>query len=179
MPFRTGLDILHGLDICGRSEMAVLDVYGNRPIVIRDKRRRFELFVVIKRDQWKIFSDFFSGANLFLRILSLILNNQIYGRQRFFKSSYPGSKLHTQVQNYLLTYLGTLVRMRPLVHNWGNKFSSSINFHFLCFLWPMPLWISHISTQTMNIKSITLNSIAMFSLKPYTLAGLEPGSCVP
>jgi hypothetical protein len=40
-------------------------------------------------------------------------------------------------------------------------------------------FISQVSTQVMLIKSITHNSIAMFSLKPYTLAGFEPGSSVP
>jgi hypothetical protein len=33
--------------------------------------------------------------------------------------------------------------------------------------------------QTIHTKSIILNSIVMFSLKPCTLAGFEPGSYVP
>jgi hypothetical protein len=41
----------------------------------------------------------------------------------------------------------------------------------------MPLFI-YFNTQTMHIKSKTHNSIAMFFLKPYTLAGFEPGSAV-
>jgi hypothetical protein len=35
------------------------------------------------------------------------------------------------------------------------------------------------NTQTINIKSRIHNSIAIFSLNPYTLAGFEPGSVVP
>jgi hypothetical protein len=41
----------------------------------------------------------------------------------------------------------------------------------------MPLFILF-NTQTMHIKSKTHNSIAMFFLKPYTLAGFEPGPAV-
>jgi hypothetical protein len=44
--------------------------------------------------------------------------------------------------------------------------------------WSMPL-ILFLNTQTMHIRKIIHNSIAMFSQKPYTLAGIEPGSSVP
>jgi hypothetical protein len=33
--------------------------------------------------------------------------------------------------------------------------------------------------KTTRIKSLTLNSIALFPWKPYTLAGFEPGSSIP
>jgi hypothetical protein len=41
----------------------------------------------------------------------------------------------------------------------------------------MPLF-RFFNAQTMHIKSKTHNSNAMFFLKPYTLAGFEPGSAV-
>jgi hypothetical protein len=42
----------------------------------------------------------------------------------------------------------------------------------------MPLFL-FFNTQTMHIESIVHNSIEMISLKPYTLAGFEPGSFDP
>jgi hypothetical protein len=51
-------------------------------------------------------------------------------------------------------------------------------FAKLNFFVPMP-FILFFNTQTMHIESKTHNSIAMFFLKPYTLAGFEPGSAVP
>jgi hypothetical protein len=47
--------------------------------------------------------------------------------------------------------------------------------YFIKFLGTLPLFLFFI-TQTMPIKWIVHNSIAMTSLKPYTLTGLEPGS---
>jgi hypothetical protein len=45
------------------------------------------------------------------------------------------------------------------------------------FFGPMSLF-RFFNTQTMHIKSKTHNSIAMFFLKHYILAGFEPGSAV-
>jgi hypothetical protein len=42
----------------------------------------------------------------------------------------------------------------------------------------MPSFVSF-NAQTIHISSVTYNSIAIISLKPYTLAGFEPVSSVP
>jgi hypothetical protein len=59
----------------------------------------------------------------------------------------------------------------------NNNFFSSEIVSF--FLFVANAFVSHSSTQTMHIKSIIHNRIAMFYLKPYALAGFEPRSSVP
>jgi hypothetical protein len=47
------------------------------------------------------------------------------------------------------------------------------------FIGSMPFIIKFFNTQTILIKSIEYNSIAMFSQKPYIPAGFKPGTSVP
>jgi hypothetical protein len=54
----------------------------------------------------------------------------------------------------------------------------SILFYFLHIFVP-DVFISQVNKQTMHFKSITHNSIVIFSLKDYFLPGFEPGPRAP
>jgi hypothetical protein len=49
----------------------------------------------------------------------------------------------------------------------------------LFYLWAMPSFLTNVNAHTMRIKSLMYSSIPVISLKPYTLAGFEPGPPVP
>jgi hypothetical protein len=54
------------------------------------------------------------------------------------------------------------------------------HIHFSNSIFEANTFIAQVNTQTMRIKSITHNGIAMLSLKTLqTLAGFEPGSSDP
>jgi hypothetical protein len=68
----------------------------------------------------------------------------------------------------------TFCTASALLLHWASTTSTVLQIKKKLFV--ADALISQVNTPTMHIKSTEHNSIALFSLKPYTLAGFKPGS---